>query len=203
MILFSHNLYLIGDMCIDRLKKMNSRTKKILKLTSILISSLVIGIASASTYNMFMNATVGVTATEMSFVASTDFSACGGVITDNNQKVTFSTMNGKAGVEAIYKPVNITNGATAAHNIELVLDSWTGATQTHLYKITVSMYKGTVQQGVSLVLYPDGEGTSVTNSTTVNIGTSETWQVEWKVYWKGTAVVGDTVQVNLLLVVKS
>lgn len=184
---------------------MDSRTKKILKLTSILISSLVIGIASASTYNMFMNATVGVKTTGMGFVEhAPDFTTCGGAITDNNQKVTFSSMNGIAGQEAIYSPVDINNADLAGHDIELVLDTWTGdGLGTKLYSITVTMYNGGTQQGNSIVLYPTGGGTSVTTSGTVNIGTGATWQVEWKVYWKGAALITDTVQVNLLLVVQS
>ena len=179
--------------------------KKSLKFVILLISALFVATASAYTYNMFMNATVGVTATELSFTANDpDYTTCGGAITDNNQKVAFSSMNGKAGVEAIYSPVEITNGAGAAHDIELMLDSWTGADQLNLYSITVTMYNGATPQGVSLVLYPTLEGTSVTTSGPVNIGISATWQVEWKVYWKGTASVGgDSVQVNLLLVVQS
>jgi hypothetical protein len=179
--------------------------KRSLKFVTLLITALLIGTASAYTYNMFMNATVGVTATELSFTANNpDYTTCGGAITDNNQKVTFSTMNGKAGVEAIYDPVKITNGASAAHDIELMLDTWTGDDQTNLYYITITMYNGATQKGNSIVLYPTTEGTSVTTSGTVNIGISEEWQVEWKVYWKGTATVGtDSVQVNLLLVVQS
>jgi len=182
----------------------NIRSRKALKFLGLLISAMVIASVSAATYNMFMNATVGVTATELSFVEKDpDFTTCGGAITDNGQKVTFSTMNGKPGVEAIYNPVDISNGIGAAHNIELVLDSWTGAAQTNLYSITVTMYNGGAPQGDSIVLYPDSEGTpSVTTSGTVSIAISETWQVEWKVYWKGSATVGvDTVDVYLLLVV--
>ena len=179
--------------------------KKSLKFVILLISALFIATVSAYTYNMFMNATVGVTATELSFTANDpDYTTCGGSITDNNQKVTFSTMNGKAGVEAIYTPVEITNGAGAAHDIELTLDTWTGTDQTNLYYIEITMYNSGAPEGNSIVLYPTGEGTSVTTSGPVNIGISATWQVEWKVYWKGTATVGvDSVQVNLLLVVQS
>lgn len=185
---------------------MNVNYKKLLKLATLLMSSLLIATVSAATYNMFMNAAVGVEATELSFAENTpDFTTCGGTLSDSNQKVTFSTMNGKPGVEAIYTPVDINNGAVAAHDIELVLDTWDGAPQTNLYSITVTMYNGGTPQGDSIVLYPDSEaGTSVTTSGTVNIATSETWTVEWKVYWKGTAVPGtDTVDVALLLIVQS
>lgn len=181
------------------------KNKKSLKFVVLLISALFIGTVSAYTYNMFMNATVGVTATELSFAANNpDYTICGGVITDNNQKVSFSSMNGKAGVESIYTPLVITNGAGAAHSIELKLDTWDGTDQTNLYYIEITMYSSGTPKGDSIVLYPTGEGTSVTTSGPVNIGISETWQVEWTIYWKGSATVGeDSVQVNLLLVVQS
>jgi hypothetical protein len=179
--------------------------KKSLKLIALLISALVIATASATSYNMFMNSTVGVQATGMSFVLDDpDYTTCGGSITDNNQKVTFSSMNGIAGSEAIYVPVDINNADTGGHDIELTLDTWTGDSQTNLYSITITMYNGATKMGASIVLYPSGEGTSVTTSGTVTIAASGTWTVEWKVYWKGSAVVGtDSVQVNLLLVVTS
>jgi len=114
--------------------------KKSLKFVVLLLSALFIATVSAYTYNMFMNATVGVTTTELSFAASDpDYTTCGGSITDNYQKVTFSTMDGAAGVEAIYTPVDIANGAGAAHDIELTLDSWTGTSQTNLYYIEITM----------------------------------------------------------------
>lgn len=177
--------------------------KKSLKLITLLISALIIATASATSYNMFMNSTVGVKTTGMKFVLhDPDYTTCGGSITDNNQKVTFSSMNGIAGSEAIYVPVDINNADTGGHDIELTLDSWTGASQTKLYNITVTMYNGATKEGASIVLKPTSEGTSVTTSGTVTIGASETWTVEWTVYWKGTATT-DSVQVNLLLVVTS
>jgi hypothetical protein len=188
------------------IKRMNIekiRSKKALKFLGLLISAMVIASVSAATYNMFMNATVGVEPTELSFVEKDpDFTTCGGAITDAGQKVTFSTLNGQPGLEAIFNPVDISNGAGAAHDIELVLDSWTGDSQTNLYNITVTMYNGGAPQGASIVLRPASEGTSVTTSGTVNIAISETWEVEWTVYWKGSAAPGtDAVNVYLLLVV--
>jgi len=180
------------------------KMRKCLKLLTLLISSILIATASAATYNMFMNASVGVgTLKGMSFVLrDPDYGTCGGTFEDLNQKVSFSTMNGDPGVETVYRPVDITNTDVGGHNIELVLDTWDGADQANLYSITISMYDSTeTQQGVSIILYPDSQGTSVETSGSVPIGV-ETWQVEWKVYWMATAdPLLDSVQVALLLVV--
>jgi hypothetical protein len=147
---------------------------------------------------------VGVKSTGMGFAANNpDYTTCGGSITDNNQKVTFSKMNGTAGQEVIYMPVNITCADAGGHNIALVLDSWTGASQTHLYYINVTMFNGATQKGNSILLYPTGKGTSVTTSGTVNIANGETWNVKWRVYWAGNATLTDKVEVYLLLSITS
>lgn len=182
---------------------MNSRNKKLSKLLVLLLSSLMIGVASAYTYNMFMNATVGVATTGMSFVANPPhFATCGGIITDNNQKVTFTTMNGPAGSEAVWTPLQIHCDDSLGDSIELKLDTWTGDSQTNLYYIKVTMYNGAAQQGATIVLYPTSEGISVTTTGSVPMANGDAWTVQWKVYWKGTALSPtDNVQVSLILAV--
>lgn len=184
---------------------MDSRNKRISKLLGLLLSALMIGIASAYQYNMFMNATVGVTPTGMSFVAAagTDFTTCGGSITSNKMGVTFSSMNGYPDVEAIWNPVEIHCADSAGDNIELTA-TWDGASQTNLYYIKVTMYNGATQQGATIVLYPTSEGTSVTTTGPVPIANGGAWTVQWKVYWKASALnVVDIVHVNLQLAVAS
>ena len=185
------------------------KMRKCLKLLTLLISSLLIATVSSQVYNyMFMDATVGVETTGMSFVEGTNpnFTETGGELFDNNQRVTFSGMNGTPGSPVNYsEPVMINNADTdaAGHDIELVLDSWTGDAEPNLYNITISMYNSTnTQQGNSIVLVPGGVG-QVETSTDVNIGPSTSWRVEWIVWWNGNATTTDSVQVSLQLVVKS
>ena len=180
---------------------MNSR--KMMKLLILTLSSLLIASVSAVTYNMFMSATVGVEATGMSFVAGANFDEAGGVLSDANQRVTFSGMNGTPGQLVNYSdPVGIQNNDASGHLIELVLDSWTGIAATPLYNITITMYDSTLPQGQSIVLIPGGSG-QVETSGDVTIPTTTTWRVEWIVYWNGNATTTDSVQVYLQLVVKT
>jgi len=180
---------------------MESRNKRIAKLLGLLLSSLMIGIASAYTYNMFMTSNVGVKASGMSFVANEDdFTICGGDIATDLQSVTFDTMDGLRGQPIAYVPVDIHCADTDGHNIELKLGTWNGGGHPDLNSITITMWSGAVQQGASIVLLPGGG--SVTTTGSVPIANGETWNVEWIVDWKSTAEVGvDTVQVNLILVV--
>ena len=181
------------------------KMRKYLKLLTLLISTILIATASAQVYKyMFMSATVGVKATDMSFVEGANFAEAGGELLDNAQKVTFSAMNGEAGRLITYlDPVGINNAnATAGHLIELKLDSWTGIVSTPLFNITITMYDGVTQKGASIVLIPGDVG-QVETSGDQTIPATTTWRVEWKVHWNGDALLTDSVQVNLLLVIKS
>lgn len=178
--------------------------KKPLKLLILLLTSLLIATASASVHsNMFMNATVGVTANKVQFWEGTDFTAVGGSITDNHQKVTFSSMDGNNGSRTtISDPVKINNTDTVdAHTIELKLDSWTGTVSTPMYYINITMYDASNNtKGATIHLVPDGTG-QVNTTGDQSIGATEVWRVEWIIYWKGSAST-ETVDVHLLLVVK-
>ena len=115
---------------------MKANYKKMLKLATLLISSLLIAIASASVYyTMFIEATVGVTGNKVQFWEGADFTTAGGSITDARQKVTFSSMNGMNGsLTTISEPVIINNTDTVnGYNLTLKLDSWTGNSSTVLY----------------------------------------------------------------------
>ena len=142
----------------------------------------------------------------MSFVAGANFVEAGGVLSDNDQRVTFSTMDGVPGQLITYfDPVKINNADAdpLGHDIELVCTSWDDPGSTKLHNITITMYDaGETPQGASIVLDPAGG--SVLTSGDVNIGMTTAWRVEWKVWWTGDALVGtDSMQVSLELVIKS
>jgi len=186
---------------------MDPKNRKIVKMLTLLISSLLIAAVSAQVYTyMFMDATVGVKTTGMRFVAGTNFEEVGGQLHDNNQRVTFSKMNGTAGQLVTYpNPVGIQNNDEASHTIELVLHSWTGTPDTPLYNITITMYDEDVLKGErSIVLVPgEGEGHVTTSGDATIPGGGTTWRVEWSIWWKGIAKETDSVQVSLRLVIKS
>lgn len=184
---------------------MDPKNRKIVKLLSLLVSSLLIAAVSAQVYNyMFMDATVGVKTTGMRFVAGSNFYEVGGTLYDNAQRVTFSEMDGTAGQLVTYQdPVRIHNGDDTSHVIELVLFSWTGEETTPLYNITITMYDSAdVAQGASIVLVPGGGVGHVTTSGEATISNGETWRVEWSIWWKGDETESHSVKVSLRLVIK-
>lgn len=181
------------------------RSSKSLKLLFLVLSSLLIASVSASIYyTMYMNTTVGVAGNKVKFGPGTDFTTSGGTISNANQTVTFTSMDGQIGsLATISDPVNINNtDASNAHNIELKLSSWTGNTQTHLYYINVTMYDGSTKKGANIYLVPGGSG-QVSTTGVVSIPAIAVWRVQWDIYWNGDATISDSVTVNLQLVVSS
>jgi len=152
---------------------------------------------------MFMNAQVGVSgANKIFFTPGSDWGSS--TMDPGNQTVNL-VLNGQNGtVTVIGDPVRIYNNDTNDHNINLVLLSWDGESQSQLNYINITLYNayptGGTAQGATIYLVP-GSG-DVTETGSVTIGAGQTWRVEWIIYWKTTASV-ETVNVNLKLEITS
>lgn len=184
--------------------KMEINYKKVLKLATLLISSLLIATVSADVFKtMFMEATpIGVAgANKVEFWVGSDFPTNGTSIeiTDARQKVKFTGMEGSPGTAANYSdPVKINNTDTAAtHQIELKLSSWDAAASLPLYCINITLFdENNVKMGTTIHLVPGGSG-QVESTGDVTMDNSDVWRTEWIIYWKGTAQVTDNVNVYL------
>jgi hypothetical protein len=182
------------------------RGSKSLKLLFLLLSSLLIASVSASIYyTMYMNATnIGVaTGNKVFFRPGSDWTGTS-TMGPGNQTVTLDGLKGKNGTATVIgDPVRIYNNDTSNHSINLQLASWSGAGQTQLNYINVTMWNayptGGTQQGQTIYLPSNSTG-SVTQTLSQTIGTGLTWRVEWVIYWKTTATT-QTVNVNLQLIV--
>lgn len=178
--------------------------KKTLKMTTLLIMSILIATVSAATYyTMFMDADVGVAGNKVRFVAGADFGNVSGSITDSSQKVSFGSMDGVNGsLTTITDPVRVNNtDISNSYAIELYLDSWTGIAATPLYYINVTMYDGATKKGDSIYLVPGGAG-QVDTTGQQTLPANASWSVQWDIYWNGTATGADSVTVNLKLKVE-
>jgi hypothetical protein len=183
--------------------------KKVLKLATLLISSLLIATVSADVFkSMFMEATpIGVAgANKVEFWVGTDFPTNGTdiEITDARQKVKFTGMEGSPGSATNYSdPVKINNTDTvASHQIELKLNSWDAGATLPLYYINITLFDDTnAKNGTTIHLVPGGSG-QVESTGDVTMDASDVWRTEWIIYWKGTAA-SETVNVYLELIVKT
>ncbi len=177
------------------------KMKKGLKLLTLLISSLLIAAVSAQIYSqMFMYSHVTVEGYYVKFAAAGNTTLCGGVVEPGGEEVTFSDMKGRNGSLVTYtEAVNITNGDSVSHNIELKLHEWDGDSQTTLRYINVTMYnEAGGPQGDTIHLVP-GTG-DVESSTSVSLPQSGMWRVQWDIFWWANATTTDTIDVTLVLV---
>jgi hypothetical protein len=175
--------------------------KKGLKLTILLITSLLIATVSAGTYyTMYMHATnIGVeTGSKAAFTPGSQWPT-GSSMGAGNQTVTLDGMKGQNGTATtIEDPVRIRNIGASSINLKVL--SWDGETQTKLNYINITLWdtvpSGGNQKGNTIYLVP-GSG-DVTETGAQPIGANAIWRVQWTICWKSDAST-ETVNVELIL----
>ena len=159
---------------------MKTSYKKIVKLATLIISSLLIATVSASTYlTMYMKATpITIQASDVRFISGGDTDSAGGSINPAGTEVVFSSMSVAPNATKTYsEAVNITNTGGSSHSITLEVDSVTGNLTGFKYiNITVYNDAGT-KQGQSIRISPTLQ--NVTSTTQLTIGAGKVWSVEW------------------------
>jgi hypothetical protein len=182
------------------------RFKKIGKLLILLLTSVLIAMVSADFYNeMYMKSDVGVdvAAKDLQFKQGANFTVAGGWINTAKTVVTFDLMTGGQGVnKTYYEPANITNTGGSDHDFEMKFDSWTLSNSSALDYITIAIYdKDDNLKGNMIHLPGDLSGTNTTGDVTITA--SADWRIEWIIRWVSDADSGETVDVTLILIVKS
>ena len=154
--------------------------KKSLKLITLLISSLLIAMVSATAYTtMYMKGTpITIQASEVKFTTGDDTSSAGGQINPTGTEVTFDSMAVAPNATKTYtEAVNVTNSGSGEHNVTLVTDSVTGNLTGFKY-INITIYnEAGVKQGDSIRISPTLS--NVTSTSKLTIGTSKEWSIEW------------------------
>jgi len=172
--------------------------KKVTKLAVLLISSLLISMASASIINeLTMTATVGITTPDIVFWQGADWDAVGGSMGAANQSVTFSSMNGKNGSLTTYtEPVLIKNKGSSNYNLTLTLYSTSTIPNTLRY-VNITMYDGTTPKGNSIIILSSGPQSSSSGEQIIPTGAS--WRVQWDICWWNNVTGSESFTVTLKL----
>jgi len=172
--------------------------KKITKLAVLLLSSLLISMASASIINeLTMTATIGTTTPDIVFWQGADWDAVGGSMGAANQSVTFSSMNGKNGSLTTYtEPVLIKNKGSASYNLNLTLVDWDTIPNTLRY-VNITMYNGTSPKGSSIIILSSGPQSR--SSDVVQINPGDSWRVQWDICWWSNVTGSESFTVTLKL----
>jgi hypothetical protein len=177
---------------------MNAKYKKSLKITVLLLTSLLIAGVSATTYyTMFMIANVNIGGNGVTFTPGLDWGSSS--MGSGNQTVTLSLQGEDGAVTTIGDPVRILNSAGASRILNLQLDTWNGESETDLNYIDITIYddvSGGSAQGTTIHLVP-GAG-DVTETGNVTITDGATWRAQWVIYWQaGATTSGVTVNLEM------
>jgi len=174
---------------------MNERYKKSLKIVTLLITTLIIGTASATIYNTLnLSANVGVEGLNLNWNSSGIDS--GLTATINGVACTLSGLKGPAGGTRTYNnAIKLTSTEATTFDIE-VLDVTEGTGSVNLTSIVVRLYdEGDTLRGTLSVWASGVPG--ATPVTDLSMTGAVTWRLEWDITWASTAIVGDAVTATL------
>jgi len=184
--------------------------KKSLKFLTLLISALIIGIASAAVYNyMYIYASpVGVKSQfKVNFYPGTAFDNAGGSITNNRQTVTFTKLEGPNGtLSEYYDTVRICNNDTVAHNLKLEATytcEGNAASTLDYIEIIIQHSNGTQVDSLQIDPHGDDGGNKLVTGFNSLAGNNNWWRVNWKILWFGNATTTDYVYITLKITVES
>ena len=178
-------------------------TGKLLKLSLLAATSLLIFTASASVLNsMYMQSSpISAETPKVIFATAADSTAAGASIGTNGTYVSLNSMGGWPNATRTYQAaVGIQNVDTGSHTFELKFDQagdWSGDTG-NIASLTVIVRNsaGGTQQGSTITV-----GTPGSSTGSLSIPASTTWVVEWNIRWAAGALSTNTVTATLTLAV--
>lgn len=179
---------------------MNMNYKKSLKLMTLLITSMLIAIASVAAYNeMFMYATpISIGTASVQFTDGDDTSAISTLgITSAGTEVTFDNIASiQPGETRTYEEaVNITNTSGSTKTINISLVSLTGQFSENFEYLNITMLdkddniKGNIIRIVS-------SGDNVTETTGQQIDNNAEWRIRWIIKAKVDATQSESISVT-------
>jgi len=179
---------------------MKTNYKKVLKMSILLISSLLIATASASVYTqMFLSARVSVTGASLQWEQGSNVNA---TATITGSTCTIEGLEGYAGQTAIFDDVvRIKNvgSKTVTFNITVTQCSGSTANLTSIY-VKIYNYSDNSLLYTLTVWANENIGDPLTN---LQINANVKWTLTWEITWSNSATTSDYVDVALRLDVKS
>ncbi len=179
---------------------MKTNYRKAIKFTVLLLTSLLIGLASVAAYTeMFMHGTqITIGTASVQFTSGADTSTMGSINTAGTE-VTFDTIPAiESGETRTYdEAVNITNGAGVAKTINVSLYSISGNFSIDFDYINITVIDGIgAPQGNSIEIV-SGAGSNVTSTGNLNMAIGDEWTVRWIIEAKTGATDGHSFDITL------
>jgi len=179
---------------------MKTNTKKILKLSILLVTSLLIANVSAQVYKqMFLNAQVGVAGLSLKWVNGSNSEAQSNIV---GSTCTIEGLEGYPGLTASFNDtVRITNAGSSTVTFSITTTQCAGS-EENLTSIYIRIYN--YSDGSLLYSLTVWDGTNIGDPlTNLQIDAGVTWTLSWEITWSDDAIVSDYVNVALRLDVSS
>lgn len=171
--------------------------KKPMKFVILLLSSLLIAVASATVYNyMYMTGTISVEGMTLEWRPGDDRADAGTTI--NGATVTMANLKGPPnGTRTYSDPVRLKNTGTPAVTFDLTISEVTGDV-SHMDSIYVKIYSLNTSNLIN-TLTVWAEGSQGSNLAGLQIPGEHAWRFQWEIKWKSTATTSHHVIVSLRL----
>ncbi|MEM3576866.1 MAG: hypothetical protein QXX51_00210 [Candidatus Bathyarchaeia archaeon] len=179
---------------------MKTNYKKIIKLATLLATSLLIATTSAQVYTqMFLTAHVGVAGLSLKWVQGSNENVTANIA---GSTCTLNGLQGYPGQTALFNDtVRITNAGSSTVTFNITTTQCTGDT-SKLTSIYVRIYDSTSGNLLHSLTVWSGGGTG-SPLTNLQIDAGATWKLSWEITWSNDATVSNYVDVTLRLDVNS
>ena len=175
--------------------------RKSTKLVIVIISSLLIASVSATVYNyMYQDASIGVEALSLAWVAGGDATDAGTQI--DGVTASLTQLKGPANGTGEYSdPLRVNNTGASSTTFDVLIEQISGDTGTmdsvyvRLYNVTNSASMG------NLTVWSGGSQGSDLTSLTITADTE--WRFQWEIKWRANATVSRMMTVRLKLALSS
>jgi len=173
---------------------MKTNYKKIIKLSTLLVTSMLIATVSAAIYDsLFLSAGVGVEGLYLVWDATDIDSGLSANI--QGAYCTLSGLKAPQGGNRTYsKAIGLNNTGGTSTTFDIGVVDVTGDGTGDLNYIFIEIYDGSTLKG-NLTVWEDGQ--KGTNVQDLSIDANDTWRLQWTIAWKATADTNDDVTVSL------
>jgi hypothetical protein len=181
------------------------KSKKSLKIVTLLITSMFIATAAVHAYSELFMYGSGITITDsrVAFVAGADTSTISSVgVEDSGTTVTFDTITIAVDELLTYDDaISIQNTAGSAKDIDLTVTGLTGHFSVNFEYVYIAMFNpSVVQQGAQIQMV--ASGSNVTTTGSVSIPNGETWTVQWIIKASVDATADESIDITVQLTVQ-
>ncbi len=169
------------------------RRSKLLKITTLVLSSVLLATASASVYNlMYGDATVTAYAAKLYFdsTGAADATAAGTVVGTNHTSVMFTSLSGWPNATRVYTETAFLKANSSFTGCVITAPQ---VTDSNVNTLKMTLYDGSTQKAQLNLLNANP------TTGTFDISSGDSWRIQWEIQWKPGVTADHYVTTTLTL----